>query len=414
MSVRGDAQLVAQAAGLRDRGDLVDDDGSHRHVVHARVSRHWLAGARVEDAGQRQHLGEAVRLGRGPFARGLAVGALRGLHQRVGRGHAFDEHDARAAAAGAPRRSRAAARRRSSASMSRHTGSRCWPSCTRSPYGPASDVLDALLPRRQHQLLELAVRGEQDLGGRRLEGDAALDADDRVAEVDAAADAEASRRSCSSRSISVDRRSSDLPSRAERARPVSKPIVCRSAALRLRRTRRCDSTQALSGMLPFEVERLLAADRHAPEAAVDRVGGADTAAPAGCAAAGTRAAPGRLKALVAHRREDLELRRERAQRHLEAHLVVAGGGAAVRDHVRAELARQLRDGLRLQHALGADAQRIEVAAPHVAHDQEPQHLLEVRGPRVDEVMRDGAQRLRALVPASCAAAASMPPVLTVT
>ena len=34
------------------------------------------------------------------------------------------------------------------------------------------------------------MRGEQDLGGRRLEGDPALDAEDRVAEVDAAADAE--------------------------------------------------------------------------------------------------------------------------------------------------------------------------------------------------------------------------------
>ena len=46
-----------------------------------------------------------------------------------------------------------------------------------------------------------------------------------------------------------------------------------------------------------------------------------------------------LEGLVAHRRDHLELRRERAQRHFEAHLVVAGGRAAVRDGVRAELAR---------------------------------------------------------------------------
>jgi len=56
-------------------------------------------------------------------------------------------------------------------------------------------------------------------------------------------------------------------------------------------------------------------------------------------------------------------------------LVVAGGGAAVGDRVRAELARHQRDGLRLHHALRADAQRIELAAAHVAHDQEAQHLL---------------------------------------
>ncbi len=104
-----------------------------------------------------------------------------------------------------------------------------------------------------------------------------------------------------------------------------------------------------------------------------------------------------LERLVAHRREHFEVRRERAQRDFEPHLVVAGRGAAVRDHVRAELARDARDGLRLHHALGADAQRIHVAAAHVAHDQEAQHLLEVIGARIDLVMRDGAERERALV-----------------
>ena len=54
-------------------------------------------------------------------------------------------------------------------------------------------LLHPLLPAGQHQLLELAVGGEEHLRRRRLEGDAALDAEDRVAEVDAAADAEARR-----------------------------------------------------------------------------------------------------------------------------------------------------------------------------------------------------------------------------
>jgi hypothetical protein len=101
----------------------------------------------------------------------------------------------------------------------------------------------------------------------------------------------------------------------------------------------------------------------------------------------------RLNGLVAHRRDDLEVRRQRAQRDFEAHLVVAGGGAAVRDAAAAELARHQRDGLRLHHALGADAQRIELAAAHVAHDQELQHLLEIVRARVDLVVLDGAQRL---------------------
>ena len=77
----------------------------------------------------------------------------------------------------------------SSASMSRHTGSSSWPSCTQSPYGPRERFLDALLARREHELLELAMRGEQRFGGRRFERHAALGADDGVAQVDAAADA---------------------------------------------------------------------------------------------------------------------------------------------------------------------------------------------------------------------------------
>ena len=97
-----------------------------------------------------------------------------------------------------------------------------------------------------------------------------------------------------------------------------------------------------------------------------------------------------LEGAVAHRRDHLELRCERAQRDLEAHLVVAGGGAAVGDAAGAELARHACDGLRLHDPLGADAERIEVAAAHIAHDQEAKHLLEVLGARVDLVVRDGA------------------------
>ena len=57
----------------------------------------------------------------------------------------------------------------------------------------------------------------------------------------------------------------------------------------------------------------------------------------------------------------------------------------------------LRHRLRLQHALGADAERVEIAAPHVAHDQEAQHLVEVARARVDEMVLDGAERARALL-----------------
>jgi hypothetical protein len=52
--------------------------------------------------------------------------------------------------------------------------------------------LDALLATRQHELLEFPMGVEQHLGRRSLEGYASLGADDGVAEVDAATDAEGS------------------------------------------------------------------------------------------------------------------------------------------------------------------------------------------------------------------------------
>jgi hypothetical protein len=63
----------------------------------------------------------------------------------------------------------------------------------------------------------------------------------------------------------------------------------------------------------------------------------------------------------------------------------------VGDPVRAEFARHARNRLCLHDALGSHAERVELSAPHIAHDEEAQHLLEVLGARIDEVMRDGAE-----------------------
>ena len=139
------------------------------------------------------------------------------------------------------------------------------------------------------------------------------------------------------------------------------------------------------------IEGFLAADGDAPQAAVHGVG----------------RAPGRhrqlaffqirqlvlaLEGLVTHRRQHRQVRRQRAQGDFEAHLVIAGRRAAMGDGIGAELARHQRDGLGLHDALGAHAQRIELAAAHIAHDQEAQHLLEIIGARIDGVVLDGAQR----------------------
>ena len=61
------------------------------------------------------------------------------------------------------------------------------------------------------------------------------------------------------------------------------------------------------------------------------------------------------------------------------------------DHFGAQRQRHLRDRLRLQHALGADAQRIHIAAADIAHDQKFEHLVKVRALCVNQMMLDGAQ-----------------------
>ena len=132
-------------------------------------------------------------------------------------------------------------------------------------------------------------------------------------------------------------------------------------------------------------QRLLATNAHAPEAAIDRIGR-------------TKRRYGQASRLqeieffltlevpVAHGRDDFEFGRQSAQCDFEAHLVVACRRAAMGNAAGAELTGHQRNGLRLHDALGADAERVQLPAPHVAHDEKAQHLLEVIGARIDLVV----------------------------
>ncbi len=138
-------------------------------------------------------------------------------------------------------------------------------------------------------------------------------------------------------------------------------------------------------------QRLLPTDRHAPQAAVDRV-------------RRTERRHGKVPLLqvvelfltlegpVPHRSQNLEVGGQRPQCDLEPDLVVPRGSAAVGDHVRAQLAGHASHGLSLHDALGANTQRIELAATHIAHDEKTQHLLKVVGTCVNLMMLDSPQR----------------------
>ena len=68
----------------------------------------------------------------------------------------------------------------------------------------------------------------------------------------------------------------------------------------------------------------------------------------------------------------------------------------MRDHVGAQFAGHACDGLSLHGALGTHAQRVHLAATHVAHDQKAQHFVEIVGARIDLMVIDSAQRNGAL------------------
>src|SRR5688572_294062 len=146
------------------------------------------SGAGVEHPGQSHDLRETVSIGRRPFARRLAVLAAAHGHQRVRRGHAEHEQAARSELH-ADLAGHASLRRRQQCLDVAACGVELLALVNQLAVDLAHGLLHDGLAAEQRQLLELAMGGDQDLGGGRLERDAPLGADDRVAQVNAAADA---------------------------------------------------------------------------------------------------------------------------------------------------------------------------------------------------------------------------------
>jgi hypothetical protein len=93
----------------------------------------------------------------------------------------------------------------------------------------------------------------------------------------------------------------------------------------------------------------------------------------------------------AHGRDHLQLGRERGDRALDAHLVVALAGAAVGDRVAARLARVLDGQLGDQRAPERGEQRIAVAVVGVGLDRREHVLLRELLAGVDHVAVERAQ-----------------------
>ena len=202
-----------------------------------------------------------------------------------------------------------------------------------------------------------------------------------------------------------------MPNAADRLEPLDQRDRRRAARRRARRARRPRTRRValgrarllegaarqhprVLGQRLFRAQRLLAADRHAPQAAVDRVGGAERRHRQ-LARFQVRDLLGALEGAVADGRQDLKLRAPACAARPRS----APGRCRRRSsrgrRRRCRAAREVRDGLRLQHALGADAERIGCPRRTLPITRKRKHLLEVSGARVDEVVRDGAERARA-------------------
>ena len=99
--------------------------------------------------------------------------------------------------------------------------------------------------------------------------------------------------------------------------------------------------------------------------------------------------------VVAHRCQYLQTRTQRSEGNFETHLVVPGCRTTVRNRRRTAGIGEFGEAGGLQSALGTDAQRVGLAAQHVAGQQVTNHVVEKVFLGVDEYVFDSTQRQRA-------------------
>ena len=198
--------------------------------------------------------------------------------------------------------------------------------------------LEGVLAAGADELLELAVGGEDDLGGRDLVDVAHLEADDAVLDVVHDAHAVAGAGLGDAADELHQRRAPRR--RGSTGRPSRKPMTSSSG-----RSGACggrgDELEDVLGRRLVEVLDDAALARAAPEVVVDRVGALDRRRDrdAVLLRVGDLLVAAHLP--LAHRRDHLQVGRQGGDRRLDAHLVVALAGAAVGDRVGAVLARRV-------------------------------------------------------------------------
>ena len=249
---------------------------------------------------------------------------------------------------------------------------------------PVGDLLFPVdLPFGLGVFLKHPVCGDDEHRGGGLEAYAALDADDRVADVHVAADAEL-------RADGLHGADGlDLVGVGPAVHGGDfallegdfQPLLARCGDL---------ARIGLFGQRLLGMERLLAADRRAPKPLVDRV--------LHLLEVGFEAVLLEVvdfvfarQGHVARRGDDLDFGGEHLKRQVEAHLIVAGSGRAVGHAVGADRLGVFDDGDGLEDALRADRNRVGAVAQDVAEDHVFDALFVVLLLDVERGVPHGAQ-----------------------
>ena len=249
--------------------------------------------------------------------------------------------------------------------------------------------LEVVLVDRADELLELLVRGEDDLGRRHLVEVAHLEPDDAV--LDVVHDPHAVARADLARALQQLHQAEPLAVQ----RPPAGRARTRSPRPPARRARRCGRVtssktssrggSSRSSIGPPSDER--------PQRLSSIEYGSVSAAALHRDAVLARVLDLLLAAHLpaAHRRDDLQLGRERHDRGLDPHLVVALAGAAVGDRVAARLARLLHRDLRDQRPAERGEERVAAAVEGVGLDRRQHVVVGELLARVDHVALERAQ-----------------------
>src|SRR6266545_1673022 len=248
----------------------------------------------------------------------------------------------------------------------------------------AVEIAEVFLPKEllagEHEFFQFAMRGDEEMRCRSFEANATFDSQNRVTKMNAAPNPI----SPANRVQRVNRRDRALRLSIE----LRRHTFVEGDGYRSRWKRRINfpCRIRLVGQVLPGIMRLLSANTRTPHSFVDAIL-LESLGKCEAARGEERAFFGAAQAKVSDRRENLELWRERAKRHVETDLIVPRSGRPVRKCDRIDLARVTHDPARLANSLGANGEWIQAATQNVTRYKEAQIIAKQLVAHIDRGVR---------------------------